>query len=64
MKEVDGKIVFNKELFEDWMEENGEDSLQDGCCYNLGQACYALQGLGENGCFINKNSIEKAFNQN
>ena len=63
MKEADGKFVFNDELFEEWMEQNGVDSLQDGCCYNLGSACYGLNGFGENGCSINTKSLEQAFHQ-
>ena len=53
---------FNEELFEEWLDENGGDGLQDGCGYNLGGACYDLSGFGSNSCSINLESIEKAFN--
>ena len=53
---------FNEELFEEWLEENGGDGLQDGCGYNLDGACYDLSGFGSNACSINHESIEKAFN--
>ena len=53
---------FNEELFDEWMEENGGDGLQDGCTYNLDGACYDLSGFGTNACKVNKYSIEKAFN--
>ena len=53
---------FNEELFEEWLEENGGDGLQDGCCYNLDGACYDLRGFGSNACSINIESIEEAFN--
>ena len=43
-----------------WM--NGGDSLQDGCSYFFGGACYALAGFGEHGCNMDPESIEKAFN--
>ena len=54
---------FNEELFEEWLEENGGDGLQDGCAYNLDGACYDLKGFGSNACSINNESIEKAFNK-
>ena len=54
---------FNEELFEEWLDENGGDGLQDGCSYNLDGACYDLSGFGSNACSINNESIEKAFNQ-
>ena len=53
---------FNEELFEEWLDENGGDRLQDGCSYNLDGACYDLSGFGSNACSINHESIEKAFN--
>ncbi len=53
---------FNEEIFEEWLEENGGDGLQDGCSYNLDGACYDLSGFGSNACSINNESIEKAFN--
>ena len=53
---------FNEELFEEWLDDNGGDRLQDGCAYNLDGACYDLSGFGTNACSINKESIEKAFN--
>ena len=53
---------FNEELFEEWMDENGGDRLQDGCAYNLDGACYDLGGFGSNACSVNKELIEKAFN--
>ena len=55
---------FNEELFEEWLDENGGDGLQDGCSYNLDGACYDLRGFGSNACSINNESIEKAFNKN
>ena len=55
---------FNEELFEEWLDENGGDGLQDGCGYNLDGACYDLRGFGSNACSINNESIEKAFNKN
>ena len=61
--EKEGEIYkFNEELFEEWMEENGCDALQDGCSYNLDGAIYDLSGFGDNACSVNKESIEKAFN--
>ncbi len=53
---------FNEELFEEWLDENGGDVLQDGCGYNLEGACYDLTGFGSNSCSIDHESIEKAFN--
>ena len=53
---------FNEELFDEWLDENGGDALQDGCCYNLDGACYDLRGFGSNACSINIESIEEAFN--
>ena len=55
---------FNEELFEEWLDENGGDGLQDGCGFNLDGACYDLKGFGSNACSINNESIEKAFNKN
>ena len=55
---------FNEKLFEEWLDENGGDGLQDGCGYNLDGACYDLKGFGSNGCSISNESIEKAFNKN
>ena len=55
---------FNEELFEEWLDENGGDGLQDGCGYNLDGACYDLRGFGSNACSVNNESIEKAFNKN
>ena len=52
---------FKEELFEEWMNENGEE-IQDGCGYNIEGACYDLSGFGTNGCSINKEYIEKAYN--
>jgi len=54
---------FNEELFEEWLDENGGDGLQDGCGYNLDGACYDLRGFGSNGCSICSESIEKTFNK-
>ena len=54
---------FNEELFEEWLDNNGGDGLQDGCGYNLDGACYDLRGFGSNACTINNESIEKAFNK-
>ena len=63
--ENEGNIhKFNEELFEEWLDENGGDGLQDGCSYNLDGACYDLRGFGSNGCSISKEPIEKAFNMN
>ena len=53
---------FNEELFEEWLDENGGDGLQDGCGYSFGGACYDLNGFGSNACSIDHESIEKAFN--
>ena len=53
---------FNEELFEQWLDENGGDGLQDGCGYNLDGACYDLHGFGSNVCSINHESVEKAYN--
>ena len=61
----EGKFYkFNETLFEEWLDENGGDGLQDGCGYNLDGACYDLRGFGSNACSINNESIEKAFNKN
>ena len=57
----DNIYKFNQELLEEWFEERGE-FLQDGCSYFFGGACYDLAGFGENGCNIDPESIEKAFN--
>ena len=54
---------FNEELFEEWLDENGGDGLQEGCGYNLDGACYDLRGFGSNACSVNNESIEKAFNK-
>ncbi len=56
------KYKFNEALFEEWMDENGGEGLQDGCGYNLDGACYDLGGFGSNACSVNKESLEKAFN--
>ena len=53
---------FNMELFEEWLDDNGGDGLQDGCSYNLGGAYYDLSDFGTNACSINPESIEKNFN--
>ena len=53
---------FNEKLFEEWLDKNGGDALQDGCSYNLDGACYDLGGFGSNACSINQESINKAFN--
>ena len=53
---------FNEELFEEWLDENGGDGLQDGCSYSFGGACYDLNGFVSNACSIDHESIEKAFN--
>ena len=63
-KKSDGNYAFDEELFYDWIEGNGGESLQDGCCYNLGAVSYDLMGMEENGCSINNKFIEEAFNQN
>ena len=52
---------FNEEFFEEWLDKNGGDRLQDGCAYNLDGACYDLSGFGTNACYINHESIEKAY---
>ena len=62
MKIENNKYSFNESLFDSWMEENGSDSLQDGCCYSLGKAWYDLEGFGENGCLINKSFLEGEVN--
>tara|TARA_B100000963_G_C22267202_1_gene511132 strand:+ start:24 stop:581 length:558 start_codon:yes stop_codon:yes gene_type:complete len=56
------RYEFNKELFEEWMEENGGDDLQDGCGYALGEVAYDLEGFGTHGCDIDKYFIEDSFN--
>ena len=53
---------FNEKLFEEWLDKNGGDALQDGCSYNLDGAFYGLSGFGSNACSINQESINKAFN--
>ena len=53
---------FNEKVFEEWLDKNGGDALQDGCSYNLDGACYDLSGFGSNACSINQESINKAFN--
>ena len=53
---------FNEGLFEEWLDENGGDGLQDGCGYSFGGAWYDLNGFGSNACSIDHESIEKAFN--
>ena len=58
----DNIYQFNEELFEEWLDENGGDGLQDGCSYFFGGACYDLDGVGCNACSIDHESIEKAFN--
>ena len=62
MDKEDKIYKFNKELFEEWLDENGGDALQDGCSYLFGGACYVLDGFGCNTCSIEPESIEKAFN--
>ena len=56
------RYEFNKELFEEWMDENGGDDLQDGCGYALGELAYDLEGFGTHGCIIDKEFIEESFN--
>ena len=51
-----------EKLFEEWLDKNGGDALQDGCSYNLDGAFYDLSGFGSNACSINQESINKAFN--
>ena len=53
---------FNEKLFEEWLDKNGGDALQNGCSYNLDGACYDLSGFGSNACSVNQESINKAFN--
>ena len=53
---------FNEKLFEEWLDKNCGDELQDGCSYNLDGACYDLSGFGSNACSVNQESINKAFN--
>ena len=48
---------FNEKLFEQWLDKNGGDALQDGCSYNLDGACYDLSGFGSNACSINQESV-------
>ena len=64
MYEEDNIYEFNEELFEEWLEENGGDGIQDVCSYSFGSACYDLKDFGSNACSINTESIEKAFNKN
>ena len=61
MDKEDNIYKFNEELFEEWLDENGGDGLQDGCSYFFGGACYDLDGVGCNACSIDHESIEKAF---
>ena len=61
-KNTSGDYRFSEDLFEQWMEENGDDYLQDGCCYTVGETCYDLQGIGTNAASINGETIEDAFN--
>ena len=61
MDKEDNIYEFNEELFEEWLDENGGDRLQDGCAYDLDRACYDLSGFGTNACSINHESIEKAY---
>ena len=61
MDKEDNIYKFNEELFEEWLDENGGDGLQDGCSYYFGGACYDLVGVGCNACSINPESIEKSF---
>ena len=62
MDKEDNIYKFKEELFEEWLDENGGDGLQDGCSYFFGGACYDLDGVGCNACSIDHESIEKAFN--
>ena len=62
MDKEDNIYKFNEELFEEWLDENGGDGLQDGCSYSFGGACYDLNGFVSNACSIDHESIEKAFN--
>ena len=62
IRDRDNNYKFNEELFEEWLDENGGDGLQDGCSYFFGGACYDLDGVGCNACSIDHESIEKAFN--
>ena len=62
MNKEDNVYKFNEEIFEEWLDENGGDGLQDGCSYSFAGACYDLNGFGSNACSINPESIEKEFN--
>ena len=62
LKIENDKYKFDNDLFNTWMEDNGSDSLQDGCSYSLGSAWYDLEGFGENGCSINTSFIEDTVN--
>ena len=64
MDKEDNVYNFNEELFEEWLDENGGDGLQDGCSYSFGGACYDLNDFGSNACSIDPESIEKGFNKN
>ena len=64
MDKEDDIYKFNEELFEEWLDENGGDGLQDGCSYSFGGACYDLNDFGSNACSIDPELIEKAFNNN
>ena len=63
MDKQDNIYKFNQELLEEWFDERGS-RLQDGCSYFFGGVCYDLIGSGYNGCEIDPESIEKAFNKN
>ena len=56
---------FDKELFDEWMNDNGAWGLQDGCGYALEDASvevpYELEGFGTHGCHIDKEFIESEF---
>ena len=54
--------VFNKDLFDDWKDDNDVWGLQDGCRYHFAGAWYDLEGFGDNGCIIDKEFLEDSFN--
>ena len=63
MEESNDVYKFNNELFRNWLEKNDCFDFNDGFIYNLGSLWYDLEGVGENGGSINKESIELSFNK-
>ena len=53
---------FNEGLLDNWKDKNDVWGFQDGCRYYLADACYDLEGFGDNGCIIDKEFLENSFN--